>query len=73
MGPTVVPPRGQPRQPADRHSDPCRPIGRLVGNFVGGLFNQEQAEECVLGRAVLRAGSLPIGAQKCSSAAGAEL
>src|SRR5436305_727592 len=36
--------RREPRKPLDRDRNPCGAVGRLVGELVGGLLDQEKVE-----------------------------
>src|SRR6266567_651022 len=45
-------PGGDPRQSVDRNPKPVRAVSRFVARFVGGLFPQEQIEQCALVRLI---------------------
>ena len=52
------------RQPGERHADPSRPVGALVDDFVGGLFDEEEFEQRAFRRTAAEMPCLPIVAQE---------
>src|SRR6266702_5972937 len=65
--------RRKSRQPRNGHTDPGRPVSGLVGNFVGGLLDQEEIKECASSGTAARVRRLPIGAQEGAGSALAKL
>jgi hypothetical protein len=45
-------PRNERRQSGERHADPRRPVGGLVGKLISGLLDKEEIEQSARGRPV---------------------
>ena len=63
----------QPREACQRHADPARPVGGLVGNLVGRFFDQKEVKERAAGSISAHARGVPISAEECCRNPRAEL